>query len=114
MTINDAIRTALSYYGHFEYPCYANTYTGKDDTYFVFNYNVVPDSYGDDEPEYARYIIQVHFYCPMTLDTVEIAKKVRLALEKMGFTYPEQVDASDEEGQHIVFECEGIEYIERT
>jgi hypothetical protein len=34
-------------------------------------------------------------------------------LENAGFTYPEQVDASDEEGQHIVFEFEGVEYIDR-
>ena len=113
MTMNDTIRTALSFYGLLKYPCYANTYTGKDDTYFVFNYNVVPDDYGDDEPNHVRYLIQVHFYCPSTLNTIEIAKKVKLALEKAGLTYPEQVDASDEEGQHIVFECEGIEWIER-
>lgn len=110
MTVDKTIRTALE---PFEYDAYHNTYTGLDEIYFVFNYNVVPDSYSDDEPEYNRYVCQVHLYAPMTYNSITIAKQVKLALENAGFTYPEQVDASDEDGQHLVFECEFVEYIER-
>jgi len=110
MTIDKTIRTALA---PFDYACYHNTYTGTDETYFVFNYNVVPDDYSDDSPEYNRYLCQVHFYAPYTFNSITLAKQVKLLLENAGFTYPEQVDASDEEGQHIVFEFEGVEYIDR-
>lgn len=110
MTIDKTIRTALS---PFEYACYRNTYTGTDETYFVFNYDVVPDAYYDDSPYYNKYLCQVHLYCPITTNTIVIAKNIKVALENAGFTYPEQVDASDEDGQHLVFEFDGIEYIER-
>lgn len=110
MTIDKTIRTALAPFG---YECYHNTYTGLDQTYFVFNYTVVPDDYSDDKPDYNRYICQVHFYAPFTFNSITLAKMVKVALENADFTYPEQTDASDEEGQHIVFEFEGIEYIDR-
>lgn len=110
MTINEQIRAALE---EFEYPCYHNVYTGEEQTYFVFNYTVIPDSYSDDSPEYNRYLCQVHLYSLITLNTITLSKRIKLALEEAGFTYPEQVDASDDDSQHIVFECVGVEYIER-
>lgn len=110
MTINKAIRFALSI---FPYECYYNTYTGTDETYLVFNYTMVPDAYSDDEPEYNRYLCQVHFYAPFTFNSIAISQQIKQVLEDAGFTYPEQTDASDEEGQHIVFEFEGIEFIDR-
>lgn len=110
MTIDKTIRTALAPFG---YEVYHNTYTGTDDTYFVFNYDVVPDDYGNDSPEENTYLIQVHLYSLLTFNTISLAKQVKLALERAGFTYPEQTDASDEDNQHLVFECEGVEYIDR-
>lgn len=110
MTIDKTIITALSSFG---YACYHNVYTGTDDTYFVMNYDVVPDDYSDDSPDYNRYLCQVHLYCPITMNTISIAKQIKLAIENGGFSYPEQTDASDEETQHLVFSFEGIEYIER-
>ena len=110
MTIDKTIITALSSFG---YACYHDTYTGQDETYFVFNYGVAPSSYSDDRPDYNRYLCQVHLFCPITLNTVSLAKQIKLALEDADFTYPEQIDASDADSQHIVFEFEGCEYIER-
>lgn len=110
MTIDKTIRTALS---PFEYACYHNTYTGTDEVYFVFNYNVLPMAFSDDSPFYNQYLCQVHLYCPITMNTITLAKQIKIAIENAGFTYPEQEDASDEDNQHLVFEFEGVEYIER-
>ena len=110
MTIDKIIRTALEEFG---YACYHDVYTGEDETYFVFNYNVVPDAYSDDSPFYNRYLCQVHLFCPITLNTTSLAKRIKLALEDAGFTYPEQEDASDVDSQHLVFEFEAVEFIER-
>lgn len=110
MTIDKTIISALSEFG---YPCYRDVYTGEDEIYFVFTYNVMPDAYSDDCPEYHDYMCQVHLWCPSTFNTISIAKRIKLSLENAGFTYPEQVDASDEDNQHLVFEFDAIEHIER-
>lgn len=110
MTIDKTIISALSL---FNYACYHDTYTGTDETYFVFNYNVIPTAYSDDNPFYNRYSCQIHLYCPITMNTITLAKQIKLAIENAGFTYPNQENASDVDTQHLVFEFEGIEYIER-
>lgn len=109
MSVNDRVMQALSF---LDCPIYPNTYTGDADTYIVFNINASPDDFGDNKPGYNVNFVQVHLFCPHTLNSIPIRKSIKKALFETDFTYPDEVDASDKEGQHIVFECEDVEAIE--
>ena len=105
MTLNERLIEALSV---LKIPIDPNEYQGKAEQYLVFNYNTIPDDFADDEPEHERYLIQVHFFCRIETNSLSCAKKIKRALFEAGMTWPEMTDASDKEGQHLVFECEWV------
>lgn len=76
--------------------------------YCTFNYNTIPDNFGDDEPEHERVLIQVHLYAPLGFDTIEKRRAIPKALASAGMTWPTYTNASDKDGQHHVFECETV------
>lgn len=78
------------------------------EVYCTFNYNAIPDNFGDDEPEHERVLIQVHLYAPLGFDTVKRRMKIKKALAAAGMTWPAYTNASDKDGQHHVFECETV------
>jgi len=90
------------------YPCAANIYAGAEKTYFVFNYTVLPDDFADDDAQHERYLVQLHFYAPHTLNTATIRKTIR-GLIKSAFTAPSEMAASDELNQHYVYEFEVLD-----
>lgn len=106
VSIESQIRTALA---SFEHKVYPDTYNGSDKTYFVFNHNTIPDDFGSNQPNHERALIQVHLFCPHTFDSVKLRKDIKLALLGAGFTYPSMTNASDEDGQHWVFEFQVAE-----
>lgn len=81
------------------------TYDGEDAAYFSFNYDAVP-IFADDRPLFYRALIQVHLFCPLDRNSVRLRARTVTALLNAGVTYPELVDASDDETQHYVFETE--------
>lgn len=103
MTIEKRIRDALLTFGD---PVQKGIYLGTGEKWFTFGYTTVPEVYGDDRPDAVRHLIDVHFFAPWTYDTAKRIPKVCLALESAGFTYPVVTSAGDQEGQHIVFDCE--------
>ena len=84
----------------------------KDKTYFAFNYSVIPEDFADDAPQHERFLVQVHFFCPLNVNITKQKKNICHALFAAGFTWPEITDASDENGRHIVFECEIAEGVD--
>lgn len=100
---------ALAFTG---YKVYNGVFTSDDDVYFVFVNDVTPVYFGDDTALYAVNLLQLHLYCPLTQNTTVLRKSVKRALEDAGFTYPSEVNATDEHMQHIVFEFESEEYID--
>lgn len=102
MNINRILTTALNPIA----PTEADAYEGRKGVYITFNYDTVPDNFGDDEPEQERVSIQVHLYAPLGLDTLKKRQAVKKALHGAGFTWPRHTNASDKDGQHHVFECE--------
>ena len=108
MNVEKRIIAALEFTG---YKVYNNTYTSTDRAYFVFVVNVNPEMFANDEVQYGINDISLHFYCPVTQNTVTLRKQIKKALQTEGFTYPIEVDASDEHMQHIVFEFEVEEYL---
>lgn len=108
MNVEKRIIAALEFTG---YKVYNNTFTSTDRAYFVFLINVDPDLFANDEAQYGVNDISLHFYCPVTQNTVTLRKQIKRAIQDAGFTYPYEVDASDEHMQHIVFEFEGEEFL---
>lgn len=108
MTIEQRIIAALEFTG---YKVYNNTFTSTDRAYFVFVINISPELFANDEAQYGINNITLHFYCPVEQDTVALRKQIKRSLQAAEFTYPNEVDASDEHMQHIVFEFEVEEYL---
>lgn len=116
MTVNERIKAALAPLG---FPVKPDRYKGGAEAYFVFNYTTMGACFADDTPKYERYLIQVHYFCPMGVNTIATRKRVKRLLFEAGFTWPEEVNAADEsmqknddDKQHYVFECETVEGIE--
>ena len=65
-----------------------------------------------NEPEHIKNMIQVHLFLPVDFDSVGLRKETKRYLLNAGFTYPTIYDATDEEAQHWVFECEDSEEAE--
>ena len=109
MTVNKKLKDALKDIAKIK----PHEHQGNgDDTYLVFNYNTLPSDYGDDEPEHEIYYVQVHLYAPAIKNTLSMQRDIKRALYKAGFTWARVLDASDSDGQHIVFECQISEAVE--
>lgn len=101
--MNAKIRAALLPFGD---PVEHGIYTGKATRYYTFVYTTLPQDFGDDEPGYERYLVTIHFSCPLKYDSVERVRQTKRALFDAGFTWPEVTDLSDENGQLYAIECE--------
>ncbi len=77
--------------------------------YYTFSVSSRGDDFADDEPGCERCQITVHYFAPLAENTVARIKQTKQALHTAGFTWPSSIDASDEDGQHIVFECEDVQ-----
>ena len=114
MSVASDIKAAVSFTG---YPMQQVSSTSGAATYFTLNMNAVPDSFADDAPLYDRWLVQLHFFAPFTLNTTALRRQIRNALHAAGYTYPTLVDASektratDGTEQHVVFEFEAVEAI---
>lgn len=85
---------------------FPHVFTGEGTKYFVWNYSVINTLWAESRPNAARYLVQAHYYCPHRENPRETLLAAERALVDAGFTWPELTDASDEEGQHWVLECE--------
>lgn len=103
MTIDQRIRTALLPSG---FDVENAVYSGKHDTYYVFNYTTFGDMFADDEPDVEKFFIQVHLFCPLDLNISSLKLDTKQRLFAAGMTWPVMTDASDQNARHIVFECE--------
>lgn len=103
MDINEILMNVLT-------PLYSKVapkvYVGNEKTYCVFNYFTMGDDYGDDNPGHERYHIQIHVFFPLGFNSLSTIRQTKQAVTSAGFTWPTSEDASDEDRQHIVLECE--------
>lgn len=112
MSLNSRITAALD--GLTNSPAAADTYKGHDTEYIVFNYSMIPADFGDDDAGHYLALVQVHLYAPHEKNTVKLRRKISRRLVAAGFTRPSVTPASDERGQHYVFECEDAETVEEA
>lgn len=90
----------------------AEIYKGDDALYIVFNYSEIPDDFGDDDAGHNRVLVQVHLYAPPEENVVALRREIARRLFAAGFTRPSITPASDNNGQHFIFECEDAEAVE--
>lgn len=83
------------------------------DRYYTFQCSSAGEDFGDDEPGCELWRVSVHYFAPLyNEDISKRAKQTKKALHRAGFTWPSSTDASDQDGYHIVFECEIAEEVE--
>lgn len=109
MTIDKRIRDALLPFGD---PVENEVYQGESERYYTFNYSALGTDYADDAPQHERCLVQVHFFAPLSENITARKRATKEALFRAGFTWPETQPASDEDGRHIVFECEIAEGVD--
>lgn len=80
--------------------------------YYTFSCNSLGADFGDDVPGCERWLITVHLFAPLADNCIQRARETKQALFAAGLTWPEQTDASDQDGQHYVFACEAAEAVE--
>lgn len=104
MTVNEKIVQALEPFG---IPIRADFYGGGEKEYFTFNYaDDRAADYGDDAPQHVVASMQIHWFLPRNKDYLKLKKKIRNALFRAGFTYPEVTVITEKNIRHVVFECE--------
>lgn len=80
--------------------------------YYAFSCDSFGADFGDDEPGCERCLVHVHLFAPLNQNCLQQVRKTKWVLLKAGFTWPEVTDATDQDGQHYVFECETVQEVE--
>ena len=103
MNVDAALQGALRPLG---LPVYQHRYTGEEIRYITTKHSTIQAVFGEGTPEAAVHMVQVHLFLPAEENPTELKLRVSRALGEADFTWPSETDASDEDGQHYVFECE--------
>lgn len=107
MNVNEVIVAALSEFGD---PVVEGEYISQPNApdperYYSFVTSSMGADYADDEPSHEVALVWVHFHCPRAYDSCDRVAATKRALFVADMSWPEVVNASDADGQHIVFEC---------
>lgn len=77
--------------------------------YCTFNFPLEPEALADDTAQLLRALVQVHYFAPLKANTVATRRKLWQALAAVdAFTAPDITNATDQTGQHYVFEFEAV------
>lgn len=87
-------------------PTAADTYEGKAEVYITFSFDSFPADFGDDEPAHEICLVSVHLFAPVGKNVLTKRKAVKKAIFKLTGAWPSETNASDKDGQHLVYECE--------
>lgn len=92
--------------------CVPDFYDGDSPEYCTFHYFERPDEFADDIPSSIRYSVQLHFFTPIGNNPEQRKKDLKKTLFRNGFSYPSITNASDDQYQHYVLECEYVEEVD--
>lgn len=106
MTVESRIVRALEVFGD---PVENAVHTSDEERYYVFYVSRFGTLYADDEPNAEAVNVQIHLFAPLAENIVGYIKDTKKALRDAGFLWPKAIDASDQDGRHIVFETEWVE-----
>lgn len=102
--VDDALQAALQ--PLFPDRVFPNRYTGDALEYVTTNQTTIPEVHAESVGRAARYLVQVHYYCPNKYNPNPAKISISQALILAGFTTPTITPAHENEGQHWVLECE--------
>ena len=115
MSVEARIKAALDVFGDpVEKSLFSAQPAELPPRYYTFVCNSFGDDFGDDRPGHERWLVSVHFFAPLGRNWNQRARETKRALFEAGFTWPRFTDATDQDGQHFVFECETAEAVEET
>ena len=103
MSVNEVLRNAVLPHVPI---CEPGNYDGEEAEYCTFVIDDEPDVFAEGMPSVIRYPVILNWYLPSGANPLKKKKSLCRALAAAGFTYPSVTNASDEGGQHFVFECE--------
>lgn len=90
--------------------CAPDLYTGDEKEYCTYNYNEIPGAFGDNRPHVTRYLVQVHWFLPLKRRPQPKKRKLSRALASIPLTtWPVVENATDELGQHYVYEFQAVD-----
>lgn len=81
-------------------------YDGMASRYIVFSYDTRPQDFADNYPQSTLYFITVDLFGERKDNLITVREDVIDALVSLGGTYPSETNASDNTGQHFVYEIE--------
>lgn len=111
MSIDEELQTTLMTLG---VPVKNAVFLGDDEDtpceeeYITFNYSTIGADYADDAPQCEKYLVQVHIFAPLKVNTTKRVRAVKQALAAADYTWPETINSSDYHGRHIILECEKV------
>ena len=108
MSVEERIRTVLLQFGD---PVENAVYHGECRRYYTFSCVSAGADYGDDAPGHEIYLVTIHFYAPLNENITARVRDTKRALFAAGFSWPETLNNSDDNGRDIIFECEYVEGI---
>ena len=88
-----------------------NVYEGQARVFATWNFNELGRLFAEGKPNAVQYLAQVHVYLPKKYPWAEIKRQMQQELFKLGGTWPDIIDASDRDGEHLVFEFDAVEGI---
>ena len=103
MSLNERIIQALAPAG---IPCVPDTHAPDGGTYYTFAYNTAPAAWGNNSPDAEICDVSVHLWGAAGVNLLALRLRTRQLLHAGGFTWPYEVNASDEDGQHYLYECQ--------
>lgn len=113
MSVEERVKAALDVFG---YPVEKSVLDAaakrRPPRYYTFSCDSFGADFGDDEPGCERCLVSVHLFAPLDQNCLHQVRKTKRVLSKAGFTWPAVTDATDQDGQHFVFECETAQPIE--
>ena len=77
--------------------------------YCTFNFPLEPEALADDTAQLQRALVQLHYLAPLKASTVAKRRALAAAIEEADeFSLPTISPATDELGQHYVFEFDAL------
>lgn len=112
MSVEARVKAALGAFGDpVEKSVFTTPARDGPQRYYTFQCESLGADFGDDEPGSERWLVSIHLFAPPDENCVRRGRMTKRALFNAGFTWPQMTDASDQDGQHLVFECETVEGI---
>ena len=111
MTLNEQIIAAVTPVVPVCVPDLLVTEAGETppEEYCTFRFDLISDALGDNRAHAMRALVQVHYLAPLRSNTAATRRKLWAALADVeDFTAPDITPASDQTGQHYVFEFEAL------